>query len=134
MRLELGAESLRPLQGRIELLNPSTQEWGTMCGHHYWVRRISCVYPTKAMSHNQPNGTQDNDNAADIVCKKLGFSGGSMYNYGATTALPSLPIVAGFRKCDGTESSVFECEVSQPPPFDVQGVSNSSTPFNEHRL
>ena len=50
-------------QGRIELLDPTTQQWGTMCGHHFW----------------------DNNNAADIVCRQLGFAGGEIYNYGATT-------------------------------------------------
>jgi len=49
----------------------------------------------------------DNDNAADIVCRQLGYNSGEIYTYGHTSQLPSLPIVAGFRSCVGTEATLF---------------------------
>ena len=75
-------------QGRIEVLNPTLQQWGTVCGHWYW----------------------DNDHAADIVCRQLGYQGGTIYTFGnAAQSLPELPIVAGYRSCDGTEASIMDC-------------------------
>ncbi len=61
--------------------------WGTVCGHWLW----------------------DNDNAADIACRAQGFAAGSLYTYGATTALPVLPIVLGYRSCEGNEYNLFMC-------------------------
>jgi hypothetical protein len=37
-------------QGRMEVLNPKTKQWGTVCGHYLW----------------------DNDQAAHILCRQLG--------------------------------------------------------------
>ena len=46
---------------------------------------------------------------ANVVCRSLGFAGGSIYTFGATRLLPTLPIVAGFKTCAGTESNIFQC-------------------------
>jgi hypothetical protein len=81
--------------GRIEVFNPQAVHigssvrgsWGTVCGHWVW----------------------DNDNAADIVCRQLGYSSGEIYTYGRTSQLPTLPIVAGGRLCAGTEANIFAC-------------------------
>ena len=81
--------------GRIEVFQPAALHigsagsgtWGSVCGHWYW----------------------DNDNMADIVCRQLGYSSGTVYTYGHTTQLPDLPIVAGFRTCEGTEQNIFGC-------------------------
>ena len=70
--------------------------WGTVCGHYYW----------------------DNDNAAGVACRQLGFADGFMYTFGATTLLPTLPIVTGFRTCAGTEANLFACEASAIEPTD----------------
>ena len=78
-------------QGRLEVRNPYSQRWGTVCGHWLW----------------------DNDNAASIACRELGFAYGSIYTYGAastsSTLDQTLPIVWGFRVCQGTEQSIFDC-------------------------
>jgi len=55
--------------------------------------------------------TWDNDNVAAMVCRHLGYSTGELYTYGHTTQLPNLPIVAGFRACQGTELNMFHCPV-----------------------
>ena len=81
--------------GRIEVYaknalhtgGSGTGTWGSVCGHYIW----------------------DNDNYADIACKQLGYASGSIYTFGATKQLPTLPIVEGFRTCDGTEASLFGC-------------------------
>ena len=52
----------------------------------------------------------DNDNTAQLVCRQLGYSDGELYTYGHTSQLPTLPIVAGFRACQGTELNLFTCE------------------------
>jgi hypothetical protein len=72
--------------GRLEVMD-GAGTWGTVCGHWLW----------------------DNDNAADIACRAQGFAAGSIYTYGATTALPVLPIVMGYRSCEGTEANLFMC-------------------------
>ena len=82
--------------GRIEVFNQNTLHltsrergsWGTVCGHWYW----------------------DNNNMADVVCRQLGFATGEIYTFGHSSQLPTLPIVTGFRLCDGSESNVFACE------------------------
>ena len=50
-----------------------------------------------------------NEEMANVVCRSLGFAGGSIYTFGATRLLPTLPIVAGFKTCAGTESNIFQC-------------------------
>ena len=35
--------------------------------------------------------------------------------FGATTLLPTLPIVTGFRTCDGTETNLFGCAAGGAP-------------------
>ena len=94
-------------QGRIEVLNPYNMQWGTVCGHHVW----------------------NNDEAANIVCQQLGFQSGTVYTYGATQSLPTLPIVAGYRECAGGEQSFFDCPAAGNPqdPTGVAGVDPSCT-------
>ena len=57
-------------------------------GHYYW----------------------DNDEAANVACRQMGFAGGQIYTFGSTRLLPTLPIVAGWHLCAGTERNLFECE------------------------
>ena len=84
--------------GRMEVFNRGASHgahattnqvgsWGSVCGHYMW----------------------NNDNAADILCRQLGFASGQGYTFGATNLLPSLPIVAGYRNCAGTEADIFSC-------------------------
>eukprot|EP01051_Picozoa_sp_SAG22_P000026 SAG22_NODE_1_length_62449_cov_158.689270_26_plen_872_part_00 len=85
-------------QGRIEVLNPWTHTWGTVCGHWYW----------------------DNDAVANIVCQRLGYDGGELYTYGtggSTSNLEDIPVVAGYRRCEGTERSIFECPAHEGGGF-----------------
>ena len=96
-----GASTCR--QGRIEVFNPSGNEWGTVCGHWMW----------------------DNDNVANIVCRQLGFAYGTLYTFGVTTQLQQLPVVWGFRRCAGTEASIFQC----PQP---DGSNPSDPTCNQH--
>ena len=58
-------------QGRIEVLNPALQQWGTVCGHWYW----------------------DNDHAADIVCRQLGYQGGTLYVSSSNAAVNIVSII-----------------------------------------
>lgn len=75
-------------QGRIEVLHPTTNVWGEVCGHWFW----------------------DNDNGAAIVCKQLGYVGGSAYTFGVSPSLPELPIVWGMHVCDSDDfDSIFDC-------------------------
>jgi hypothetical protein len=46
---------------------------------------------------------------ANTVCRQLGFTHGQTYTFGATTSLPTLPIVAGLRTCLGGELDIFQC-------------------------
>lgn len=87
--------------GRVEVYNPNTVHengvgqgtWGTVCGHYYW----------------------DNEEMANIVCRQLGFASGVIYTFGTTNLLPTLPIVAGFQTCAGTENNIFECAPGGTP-------------------
>ena len=54
----------------------------------------------------------DNDEVANIVCRQLGYASGTIYTYGHTSQLPTLPVVAGFRRCTGSESNIFSCPSS----------------------
>lgn len=84
--------------GRVEVYNRnalhadghSRGTWGTVCGHYVW----------------------DNDNMADTVCRQLGFASGTVYTFGTTQLLPTLPIVAGFVTCAGGEANIFNCPES----------------------
>ena len=87
-----GSQSIRLSahpQGRIEVFNQNVGSWGTVCGHWYW----------------------DNDGVANIACRALGYDGGSLYTYGASSTLEQLPIVAGMRICsaEGSEATIFDC-------------------------
>ena len=91
-------------QGRIELLNPYSGHWGTVCGHHVW----------------------NNDFAANVVCQELGFQSGTIYTYGSTMALPAgLPIVAGYRECVGTVSTQSYHNLVSRHVSDTSVVSSS---------
>jgi len=61
-----------------------------VCGHWYW----------------------ENDEPANIVCRGLGYESGTLYTFGTSSQLPTLPVVAGFRMCDGGESNIFQCPSS----------------------
>eukprot|EP01050_Picozoa_sp_SAG11_P040670 SAG11_NODE_17813_length_508_cov_0.909535_1_plen_169_part_11 len=50
-------------QGRIEMYSEVAQQWGTVCGHWLW----------------------DNDEPANIVCRQLGYAGGTLYTYGSSS-------------------------------------------------
>ena len=56
------------------------------------------------------------DTLAEVVCKQLGYQTGSTYTFGHTNSLPRLPVVAGFRRCAGSESNIFGCPI---PDTDV---------------
>ena len=104
-----GADASGCRMGRLEVFNPNAHHvdgvgqgtWGTVCGHWLW----------------------DNDNAAGVACRQLGFADGFMYTFGASRLLPTLPIVAGFRLCQGTESNIFQCE-------ERSGGSSSTAPVD----
>jgi hypothetical protein len=74
-------------QGRIEVKDPETSAWGTVCGHYFW----------------------NDDKGADIVCRSLGYIGGTVFTFGASVSLPALPVVSGFRVCEGNEAHVTDC-------------------------
>ena len=95
------AEGSACRMGRVEVYNPNVRHengigqgtWGTVCGHYYW----------------------DNDEAANVVCRNLGFASGVMYTFGATRLLPTLPIVAGFQTCQGGETNILQCTPGGAP-------------------
>ena len=89
-------------QGRVEVLNPVSGQWGTVCGHWFW----------------------NNDNAANIVCRELGYIGGNVYTFGVSPSLPQLPIVAGFRACEGTEATIWDCPMCGATGQDANGQCN----------
>ena len=62
--------------------------------------------------------TGDNDNAANAVCRQMGYSSGEIYTFGSTSYLPTMPIVAGWRICHGGESDLFACE-DKSPNYDI---------------
>ena len=99
-------------QGRLETLNPFTHEWGSICGHTIW----------------------NNDVVANMACIEMGFQSGTVYTYGGTTALPTVPIVAGFQNCAGSEASLFNCPLSGSPldPQGLNGVDPSCTFSGEY--
>ena len=97
-------------QGRIETLNPYTQQWGSVCGHRIW----------------------NSDVVAHMVCTSLGFQSGSIYTYGSSQSLPQVPIVAGFRDCAGSEASIFDCPVGGSP-LDAAGT-NGVDPTCTHSI
>ena len=84
--------------GRIEVWAPAARHvnsnqvgtWGTVCGHWFW----------------------EGDGLANVVCRQLGYTSGSTYTFGHTAQLPHLPVVAGFRVCDGSESNIFHCPMT----------------------
>jgi hypothetical protein len=85
--------------GRIEVFNPQAMHennpqrgtWGTVCGHWTW----------------------DNNNAADIACRQLGYASGEIYTFGHSNQLPNLPIVSGWRVCDGHEANIMACPLGR---------------------
>ena len=81
--------------GRLEVYNRDAMHststevgtWGTVCGHWLW----------------------DNDEPANIACRQLGYGHGQLYTFGSSKMLPTLPIVTGFRLCEGGERTIFDC-------------------------
>jgi hypothetical protein len=51
----------------------------------------------------------NNHNAGNLVCQQLGFQSGEMYTFGRSNYLPNLPVVYGYRTCDGSENNLFNC-------------------------
>ena len=100
--------------GRIEVFNPTASHmnsqqrgtWGTVCGHWTW----------------------DNNNAADIACRQLGYASGEIYTFGHSNQLPSLPIVAGWRVCDGHEANLFACPVQRNDAEDLDCLNGCVGP------
>ena len=43
------------------------------------------------------------------MCRQMGFESGEIYTFGSTTFLPTLPVVVGWRACDGSEADIFAC-------------------------
>ena len=41
---------------------------------------------------------------------QLGYQSGELYTYGHSSQLPTIPIVAGFRECQGGEANIFACK------------------------
>lgn len=71
-----------------------TPSWGTVCGHWLW----------------------NNDEAANIACRDLGYVSGALFTYGASFNLRELPAHLGFQTCDGTEASLLDCELHMGGP------------------
>jgi hypothetical protein len=104
--------------GRIEVFNPNARHvgtsgagtWGTVCGHWFW----------------------EGDTLAQVVCSQLGYQHGSTYTFGHTNQLPTLPVVAGFRTCTGTEANIFNCPITGDPTKTVctgcVGVTSPQAP------
>ena len=104
--------------GRVEVYNPSahhangagTGTWGTVCGTSAhvslccWLPPLTCLGTWFAGHY-----FWDNTEMANVVCRQLGFQNGFIYTFGRTHLLPTLPIVAGFRTCQGMESNIFQC-------------------------
>ena len=67
------------------------------------------------LSHAVADYYWDNDEAANVVCRNLGFASGVMYTFGATRLLPTLPIVAGFQTCQGGETNILQCTPGGAP-------------------
>ena len=63
--------------------------WGTVCGHWLW----------------------DSNEAANIVCRDLGYERGTLYTFGTSLNAAEFPNVAGFQICAGTEASIEDCPV-----------------------
>ena len=55
----------------------------------------------------------DNDEPANVVCRQLGYSHGSLYTFGNSLAELELPVNIGFRTCDGTEDDLAHCTLNQ---------------------
>lgn len=91
VRLTGGAASH---EGRIEIYDPAMKKWGTMCGHWFW----------------------DNNNAGNMVCQALGYSGGQLYTYGVDSTLKKLPIITGYRVCGGGEGNILNCPAHKDGP------------------
>ena len=59
--------------------------------------------------------TGDNDEAANIACRQLGYASGMIYTFGHTHLLPTLPIVTGWKLCDGSQRNILGCQdMGQP--------------------
>ena len=76
-------------QGRIEVFKDG--QWGTVCGHWFW----------------------DSNDGANIVCKKLGYAGGTVYTAGSIhpETDSNMPIHAGCNVChpDDLDAGIMDC-------------------------
>jgi len=69
---------------------------------------------------------------AKIFCRNLGFADGEIYTFGRTNYLPELPIVEGWKVCDGSERDLLNCPMSDAitvdhrydPPSDLDCATN----------
>ena len=59
-----------------------------------------------------------------MVCRELGYIGGSVFTFGVSASLPELPIVAGFRLCVGDESDLWDCPLCGEQGTDANGQCN----------
>lgn len=106
--------------GRIEVFNPTAVHemttgsgtWGTVCGHWLWDNNASsqAICPGLVLHGYVLTDCVWLQNFAQMACRHLGYNDGEIYTFGHTSQLPSLPIVAGFRTCQGTELNIFHCQ------------------------
>ena len=91
-----GGQHTQPCNmGRMEVYNPHVTRpgspgagaWGSVCGQWTW----------------------NNNNAARVFCRELGFVDGEIYTFGHTNYLPTLPVVTGWKTCTGDEGSIQHC-------------------------
>ena len=113
-----GAATAPCNMGRMEIFNPNVDRpggggsgaWGSVCGQWMW----------------------NNNNAARIFCQELGFADGEIYTFGKTNYLPTLPIVEGWKVCQGDEGNLLDCPMSTAitetheydPPSDLDCATN----------
>ena len=76
---------------------------------------LACARVANLKAHAVADYYWDNDEAANVVCRNLGFASGVMYTFGATRLLPTLPIVAGFQTCQGGETNILQCTPGGAP-------------------
>ena len=84
--------------GRLEVYNPSARHadgngqgtWGTVCKLPRYRWHLGCILLNMPAISLLTGGHWfwDNDNAAGVACRQMGFADGFMYTFGATTLLP----------------------------------------------
>lgn len=83
------------------MLNPTSNTWGTVCKSQALLQFlvVSRSFSERLLVITGGHWFWNNDNSANIVCRQLGYVGGTVYTFGVSPSMPQLPIVAGFR-CD----------------------------------